>query len=176
MDTESTIFEEQLRAARECLDREHERLQEQMDRLNAYRKILEMNGVLLEKNERLMNEVEQQKAEIESLRQQLDDKDMKLNEMNKFSVNMAKKSSQEGIEKAIRIYVNTSRRKTQAKREVARAQLLDLIATAKLDMPEDIMEALNHLDDEQPEPAPVGTTVNVQAGGINVQQANTVVK
>ena len=169
MDTESTIFEEQLRAARECLDREHERLQEQMDRLNAYRKILE-------KNERLMNEVEQQKAEIESLRQQLDDKDMKLNEMNKFSVNMAKKSSQEGIEKAIRIYVNTSRRKTQAKREVARAQLLDLIATAKLDMPEDIMEALNHLDDEQPEPAPVGTTVNVQAGGINVQQANTVVK
>jgi hypothetical protein len=42
-------------------------------------------------------------------------------------------------------------------------------------MPEDIMELLNHLDDEQPENAPV-TNVTVQTGGINVQQANTVTK
>jgi hypothetical protein len=104
-----------------------------------------------------------------------DDKDMKLNELGKFSVNVAKKSSQEGLEKAFRIYINTSKRKTQAKREVARLQLLDFIATAKLEMPEDIMELLNHLDDEQPESAPM-TNVTVQAGGINVQQANTVAK
>ena len=100
---------------------------------------------------------------------------MKLNEMSKFSVNMAKKSSQEGLEKAFRIYLNTSKRKTQAKREVARAQLLDFITTAKLEMPEDIMDQLNHLDDEQPESAPM-TNVTVQAGGINVQQANKVGK
>ena len=89
---------------------------------------------------------------------------------------MAKKSSQEGLEKAFRVYINTSKRKTQAKREVARAQLLDFITTAKLEMSDDIMEALNQLDDVVVEPAPVNTTVYVQPGGINVQQANTVAK
>ena len=58
---------------------------------------------------------------------------------------------------------------------MARAQLLDFITTAKLEMPEDIMDQLNHLDDEQPEIARM-TTVTVQAGGINVQQANKVGK
>ena len=47
--------------------------------------------------------------------------------------------------------------------------------TAKLEMPDDIMEMLDHLDDEQPESAPT-TNVTVQSGGINVQQANTVTK
>ena len=130
---------------------------------------------MVERVERLESELEQQVAENDILHQQLDDKDMKLNEMSKFSVNMAKKSSQEGLEKAFRIYLNTSKRKTQAKREVARAQLLDFITTAKLEMPEDIMDQLNHLDDEQPESAPM-TNVTVQAGGINVQQANKVGK
>jgi hypothetical protein len=90
---------------------------------------------------------------------------------------MAKKSSQEGLEKAFRIYRNISKRKTQSKREAAKTQLLDFIATAKLEMPEDIMEQLNHLDDEQvAESAPMANVVTVQAGGINVQQANTVSK
>lgn len=86
---------------------------------------------------------------------------------------MAKKSPQEGIEKAFRIYINTSKRKTQAKREAAKTQLLDFITTAKLEMPDDIMDALNQLDDEV---VVVPTSVTVQAGGINVQHANTVGK
>ena len=155
--------------------RERERLQEQIDMQNSYLKFYEQYEYMVERVERLESELEQQVAENDILHQQLDDKDMKLNEMSKFSVNMAKKSSQEGLEKAFRIYLNTSKRKTQAKREVARAQLLDFIATAKLEMPEDIMELLNHLDDEQPESAPV-SNVTVQAGGINVQQANMVTR
>ena len=155
--------------------RERERLQEQIDMQNSYLKFYEQYEYMVERVERLESELEQQVAENDILHQQLDDKDMKLNEMSKFSVNMAKKSSQEGLEKAFRIYLNTSKRKTQAKREVARAQLLDFITTAKLEMPEDIMDQLNHLDDEQPESAPM-TNVTVQAGGINVQQANKVGK
>ena len=142
---------------------------------NSYLKFYEQYEYMVERVERLESELKQQVAENDILHQQLDDKDMKLNEMSKFSVNMAKKSSQEGLEKAFRIYLNTSKRKTQAKREVARAQLLDFITTAKLEMPEDIMDQLNHLDDEQPESAPM-TNVTVQAGGINVQQANKVGK
>ena len=172
---DNNYLKEELREAKRNLYRERERLQEQIDMQNSYLKFYEQYEYMVERVERLESELEQQVAENDILRQQLDDKDMKLNEMSKFSVNMAKKSSQEGLEKAFRIYLNTSKRKTQAKREVARAQLLDFITTAKLEMPEDIMEQLDHLDDEQPESAPM-TNVTVQAGGINVQQANKVGK
>ena len=172
---DNNYLKEELREAKRNMYRERERLQEQIDMQNSYLKFYEQYEYMVERIERLESELEQQVAENDILHQQLDDKDMKLNEMSKFSVNMAKKSSQEGLEKAFRIYLNTSKRKTQAKREVARAQLLDFITTAKLEMPEDIMDQLNHLDDEQPESAPM-TNVTVQAGGINVQQANKVGK
>lgn len=172
---DNNFLKEELREAKRNMYRERERLQEQIDMQNSYLKFFDQYEYMVERIERLESELEQQVAENDILHQQLDDKDMKLNEMSKFSVNMAKKSSQEGLEKAFRIYLNTSKRKTQAKREVARAQLLDFITTAKLEMPEDIMEQLDHLDDEQPESAPM-TNVTVQAGGINVQQANKVGK
>ena len=175
MEINGTDIAEQVREARRLMERERERLQERIDEQDIYLKLLEQYESLQVENERLRSELEEQQAENDRLHQQLDDKDMKLNELGKFSVNVAKKSSQEGLEKAFRIYINTSKRKTQAKREVARAQLLDFIATAKLEMPEDIMELLNHLDDEQPESAPV-SNVTVQAGGINVQQANMVTR
>lgn len=169
-------MKEQLREARREAERECERLQEQMDTVNGYLRFFEQYESLLKENESLRNELEQQQAENNSLHQQLEDKDIKLNELGKFSVGMAKKSSQEGLEKAFRIYINTSKRKTQAKREVAKVQLLDFIATAKLEMPEDIMELLNHLDDEMVTETPAVNNVTVQPGGINVQQANTVTK
>ena len=172
---DNNYLKEELREAKRNMYRERERLQEQIDMQNSYLKFYEQYEYMVERVERLESELEQQVAENDILHQQLDDKDMKLNEMSKFSVNMAKKSSQEGLEKAFRIYINTSKRKTQAKREVAYAQLLDFITTAKLEMPEDIMEQLNHLDDEQPVSAPV-TNVTIEAGGINVQQANTIMK
>lgn len=175
MEQNSTFLKEQLREARRYAEGERERLQEQMDAQNGYLRLLEQYEYLLAENEQLKSDFEQQKTEIDSLHQQLDAKDLKLNELGKFSVGMAKKSSQEGLERAFRNYLNTSKRKTQAKREVARAQLLDFITTAKLEMPDDIMDMLDHLDDEQPESAPT-TNVTVQAGGINVQQTNTVTR
>ena len=170
-------MKEQLREARRFVERECDRLQEQMDTQNAFLRLMEQYEAVLEENEQLRSDLEEQQAENDRLHQLLDDKEMKLNELGKFSVNMAKKSSQEGLEKAFRIYINTSKRKTQAKREVAKTQLLDFITTAKLEMPDDILEALNQLDDEVVvEPTHVNNTVTVQAGGINVQQANAVTK
>ncbi len=197
MKTDITYLKEETREMVRLLNSELERLQEQAARNDAALKMLDQVDELLEENEQLMGEVKEQQAEIDRLHQQLDDKDWRvkeleaqlkekdallkekdtqLNEMSKFSVNMAKKSPQEGLEKAFRIYINTSKRKTQAKREVAKTQMLDFITTAKLAMPDDIMESLNQLDDEVVVPAQVNNTVTVQAGGINVQQANKVEK
>ena len=191
MEIDKTFLEEHLRDARRYLESEQERLQEQIDTHNSYLKLLDHYDDVLDENDQLRSELEQQQMENDSLHEQLDDrnrrlreveallkeKETQLNELGKFSVGMAKKSPQEGIEKAFRIYINTSKRKTQAKREVAKTQLLDFITTAKLEMPDDIMEALNQLDDEVVVvPPQVNNTVTVQAGGINVQQANTVGK
>ena len=182
MEIDIIEVKEQLRDVRRFAERKQEELQEQINMQKAAMNLLELFDRVLHENERLKGELEQQQTEnddlhqqLENLRQQLGERDMKIKEMSNLSANVAKKSSQEALEKAIRIYINTSKRKTQAKREVARAQLLDFITTAKLEMPEDIMDQLNHLDDEQPESAPM-TNVTVQAGGINVQQANKVGK
>ena len=198
MEIDIAFIKDKTREMARFYNSELERLQEQADKNDAVLKLLDQVEDLLAENDQLESELEQQQAENDSLHEQLDDKDRRLKEMEallkekemqlkeketqlnglgKFSVGMAKKSSQEGLEKAIRIYINTSKRKTQAKREVAKTQLLDFVTTAKLEMPDDIMEALNQLDDEVVVvPAPVNTSVTVQAGGINVQQANTVGK
>ena len=177
MTIDITDLKEQLRDAQRCLDSEYEKIQEKIEANEKQLKLLGRIESLITENERLKSELEEQQADNDRLHELLNDKDMKLNEWSKFSVSMAKKSSQEGLEKAFQLYINMSKRKTQAKREVAKAQLLDFIATAKLTMPDDIMESLNQLDDEVvAEPAPTSTSVTVQAGGINVQQANTVTK
>ena len=177
MNIDLNDIKEQLSEVRRNAERERERIEVQMEAHSNYLNVLEYMDSIMAEIEHLKSETEQLRAENEELHQQLDDKDMKLNELGKFSVNVAKKSSQEGLEKAFRVYINTSKRKTQAKREVAKTQLLDFITTAKLEMPDDIMDALNQLDDEVVvEPTQVNNTVNVQPGGINVLQANKVSK
>lgn len=176
MEIYSIELKEKLRDARRQAEHEYEQTQLQLESQSGYLTILDHVDSMMAEIEHLKSETEQLRAENEELHQQLDDKDMKLNELGKFSVNVAKKSSQEGLEKAFRVYINTSKRKTQAKREVAKMQLLDFITTAKLEMPDDIMEALNQLDDEVVVEPQVNNTVNVHPGGINVLQANKVSK
>ena len=173
MKTDIYQFKEWQNDARRELNNEIDELSEKKERLDNYMHALDMTDKLLDEiddllaeNERLKEDMEQLQAENEDLHQQLEDKDLKLNELGKFSVNMAKKSPQEGLEKAIRMYLNISKRKTQAKREVAKFQLLDFIATAKLEMPEDIMEQLNHLDDEQPIITSQSNTYNAPVGQV----------
>ena len=128
------------------------------------------NGIqqVLEENERLKGEINRLNAdnealqmEIDGLNQQLQDKDTQLKELGKLSAGVAKKSSQDDVSKALRIYLNTSKRKTLSKREAAKTVFLELIAAAKLEVPEEIMELLNHFDDEQLVEQPQVTTGSV---------------
>ena len=60
----------------------------------------------------------------------------------------------------VRSYLNTSKRKTLAKREAAKTVITELFAAAKVMLPEDIMDTLDHLDDEQVEPKVVNVAGN----------------
>ena len=144
--------EELKEAAREAyrrLQSELERKIDEAEELKSLMSVVEYTQGLLDKIDQQDEVIRSQQEEIDDLHQQLQDKDTQLKELGKLSAGVAKKSSADDVEKAIRIYLNTSKRKTQGKREAAKVVLLELITAAKLDMSEDIMETLSHFDDEE---------------------------
>ena len=142
-------YKEAMREARRTLESEKDRLTERMESLDGFMRMAETTEELLSQVEELSDENERLSAENERLRLKVQENDMKLTELGKLSVGVAKKSSADDVSKAIRIYLNTSKRKTQSKREAAKTVLLELITAAKLGMPEDFMETLSHFDDEE---------------------------
>lgn len=110
-----------------------------------------------------MESLQQQLAEEKQQRVEME---TRMNEMSKLSAGMAKKAAQDDFHKALRIYLNISKRKTIGKREAAKNVITDLMTSAKLELPDDIMELLEHLDDEQSEPK----TVTVNGNYVDVHE------
>ena len=138
---ESINTEEMMAAAEEAcrpLEREQEELEDRASELKMRLQVAEATKELLSEIDRLKADNETLQTEIEELNQQLQEKDIQLKELGKLSAGVAKKSSQDNVSKALRIYLNTSKRKTQSKREAAKTVLLELITAAKLDLAEDI--------------------------------------
>ena len=158
--------------ARRLLERDEERIAEEARRLQGLLQTLSAtedmldeighlrndNEALCEENEGLRQQLQEREAQLKEKDVLLKEKDIQLKELGKLSAGVAKKSSQDDVSKALRIYLNTSKRKTLSKREAAKTVFLELITAAKLELPEDIMELLNHFDDEQiVEPSQVAT-------------------
>ena len=162
--------EELLEAAEDTcrqLKREQEELDERAEQLKTRMRMAEATKSMLNRMKQLEDENRLLRETNEEQECQLQEKDTQLKELNKLSAGVAKKSSQDDVSKALRIYLNTSKRKTLAKREAAKTVFLELIAAAKLDVPEDIMDLLNHFDDEQLVEQPPVTT----GGGVNADMA-----
>ena len=150
---------------RRLIDDEREQLQEKFELMNGlYR--------TLEKAEKAIAENATLKEENEALRQQLQEREMQLNEMTKLSASVAGKASQEALHKALRVFVNKSKRKKIEKRIAIKEMVLELANANGAVLPDDLSAAIDSLDDEQSVIGPV--TIQVAAGGINVQQANHV--
>ena len=149
------------------LEREQEELEDRAKELRMRLQVVEATKSMLNRMKQLEDENRLLRETNEEQERQLQEKDMLLKELNKLSAGVAKKSSQDDVSKALRIYLNTSKRKTLAKREAAKTVFLELIAAAKLDVPEEIMDLLNHFDDEQLVEQPQVTT----GGGVNADMA-----
>ena len=144
--------EELKEAASEAYRQLQSELESKMDEaeeLKIQMRVVEATQALLNEIDRLKAENEAQREEIDELHQQIDDRDRRLKELGQLSAGVAKKSSADDVAKAMRIYMNMSKRKTQSKREAAKTVLLELITAAKLEMPEDFMETLSNFDDEE---------------------------
>ena len=149
MEIEMEEWKDWADGAQRELEHKLERMREEKEKVDNYLMAIEVAR-------RLTSENEKQVAEIETLRQQLQEEkrlraqqEVKLTEVSKLSVGMAKKASQDDLSKALRTYLNTSKRKTQSKREAAKTVFMEMLISAKLELPDDIMEQLEHLDDEQ---------------------------
>ena len=150
---------------RRLIDKEREQLQERLELMNElYR--------TLEKAEKAIAENSTLKEENEALRLQLQEREMQLNEMSKLSASVAGKASQEALHKALRVFVNKSKRKKIEKRIAIKEMVLELANANGAVLPEDLAATIDSLDYEQSVIGPM--TIQVAAGGINVQQANHV--
>ena len=166
---------------RSGLDREKDLISKRCNEVNAYDRLLDALDEVFEEVDDLTEKVERKQEEIDDLDEQLEQKDAEiadlrrqllevkelklaletqLSELSKLSVGVAKKSSQDDMIRAMRSYLNISKRKTQSKREAAKMVFMELFSSAQVELPEDIKELLEHLDDEQTEGKVVNVTGN----------------
>lgn len=130
--------------ARRELKHEKEHLSEKGKQIDDFLSALDAIDDLISEFDDLNEKLDEEKEQRQAL-------EMRLSELNKLTAGVAKKSSQNDMIKAMRSYLNTSKRKTLGKREAAKMVFTELFTSAKLDLPEDIMDLLEHLDDEQAE-------------------------
>ena len=138
--------------ARRALDREREKTMEQIELLNGVLRVMEAVDETMAENESMKTEIEGLRSQLQAEKEQRTKAEMQLSEMSKLSAGVAKKVSQEEVLKALRVFVNKSKRKKVEKRIAVKEMVLELANANGLVLPEDLAAAIDSLDDEQPEP------------------------
>ena len=141
-----------------ALDREREEMRERLEVMDGYSRTLEAVRCLVTENKELQEQVDDLQQQLDNEKQQRAELEMKLMEMNKLTTGMAKKASEDNLLKALRTYVNRSKRKTADKRAFAKSATLEIANANGLAIPEDLAAAIDSLDDEQAEPKVVTVT------------------
>lgn len=144
--------------ARRTLDREREKMMERVELLDGLAQAMEAVNEIVAENESMKTEIEGLRSQLQAEREQRTKAEMQLSEMSKLSAGVAKKASQEEVLKALRVFVNKSKRKKVEKRIAVKEMVLELANANGVLLPEDLSAAIDSLDDEQVE----ARVVNVQ--------------
>jgi len=126
--------------------------------------------IRLEKSE---NMVAQLKKEREEQRTELVELKMQLAELNKMANKVVEKTEHEELQRVLRAYINKSKCKKQEKREYIKTVIMELVQTSGMTLPDDMQTLWDSLDDEVEKKV---TQVTVEAGGMNIQNAEKVEK
>ena len=154
-------YMEMAQGARYGIEKESDRLTERLTQMEDYKRLLDGIDEVLADNKRQQGEIESLQQQLAEERQRRADVEMKLAELNKLTAGVARKASEEVLLKTIQSYVNKSKQKRPEKRVAAKEWALEMVLANKLNVPEELAEAIEHLDDEQPE----AKVVNVGNGG-----------
>ena len=152
MKTNLDEYKETMRDVQRALGSEKERLTERIEQLAGMMKMADMTDELLSEIDDLKDENERLNEENDRLRQEVQEKEMKLSALSKLSAGVARKSSQDELLKALRTFVNKSKRKKYEKRVAIKEMVLELAYANNLTFPDDLAATLESLDDEQAEP------------------------
>ena len=151
-------LKEEVRDARRALDSKREETMERLQQMQGFSRVLEAAEQALDENAGLREEVKELREQL------LEEKDLRtkaeiqLKEMSQLSAGVAKKASQDELLKAIRVFVNKSKRKKIEKRIAVKEMVLEMVNANGIVLPEDLALAIDALDDEQTE----ARVVNVQ--------------
>jgi DNA repair exonuclease SbcCD ATPase subunit len=165
-------YNEMARDVHRELEHEREKAADRLQQVDNFLQLMEYADASASKAESLQQQVEELGEKVDELQRQLEEKELQLTEFSKLTAGVAKKSSQDEVLKALRTFINISKRKTLSKRITVKMVIMEFANSIGLSFPEEVSAVLDSLDDETETAAPV--TVNVAAGGINVQQANAV--
>ena len=148
-------LKEAAREVRRQLEREQERIAEEAQRLEQQLRTLEATEDLLAEIDRLKDEGEGLRSQLQEEKERSTKLEMQLNEMGKMTASVAGKASQDELLKALRVFVNKSKRKKMEKRIAVKEMVLELANANGLVLPADLAATIDSLDDEQPpEPQP----------------------
>ena len=153
-------YTEMARNVKRELENERDKQIEKAEQMNNLMSVIDVLTEQLTDKNKLKEENETLQQQLADERKQRLELEMKMNEMSKLSADVAKKSSQEDVLKALRTYVNRSKRKTADKRAFAKTAILEIANANGLVLPEDLASMIDSLDDEQAEAKVVNVSGN----------------
>ena len=161
MDMMQVVQKEEMKEmpdAHRALNRERAQLDETIEMMKGLLSALETAKKVQAENGNLKKENEALRAQLQEEKEQRLKAEMQLNEMSKLSASVAGRASQDEVQKALRVFVNKSKRKKLEKRIMVKEMVLEIANANGFVLPEDLATTIDSLDDEQAEATPL--TIN----------------
>ncbi len=145
-------YMEMAQNARYGIEKESDRLMAKLTQMEDYKKLLDGIDEVIADNKRQQEEIESLQQQLAEEKRQRAELEMNLMETRKLSDSVAKKSSEDGVVKALGTYVNRSKRKTSDKRAYIKNMILEFVSVNGLSLPEELSATIECLDDEDVAP------------------------
>lgn len=148
-----------LNDARRLIGHKREQMEEEARMWKDFQQLTDAVEEFRRENEDLQEELAQLQDQLTEERSARAVVEMRLSELTKLADGVAKKSSDEGLIKALRNFTNISRRKKLEKRMAVKEMIQELVLSCGVTLPQDLADNIQSLDDEQQE-APPRVVVN----------------
>ena len=161
MDMMQVVQKEEMKEmpdAHRALNQEREQLDGMIEMMKGLLSALEKAKKVQAENDNLKMELEMMRVQFQEEKEQRLKAEMQLNEMSKLSASVAGRASQDEVQKALRVFVNKSKRKKLEKRIMVKEMVLEIANANGFVLPEDLATTIDSLDDEQAEATPL--TIN----------------
>ena len=160
-----------LNDARRLIGHKREQMEEEARMWADFQQLTDAVEEFRRENEDLQQENTQLQDQLTEERSARAVVEMRLSELTKLTDGVAKKSSDEGLIKALRTFTNISKRKKLEKRMAVKEMIQELVLSCGVTLPQDLADSIQSLDDEQQEAPRV---VNVSGDYNDIHDNNKV--